>query len=99
MKRLSRAVFLSLLFATTMSGAVWAQTNGSNATISGHVNDPQSANLPGATITLYGRERSFSLVTTSDSSGAYSFKHLAPGEYLVEAGAAGLPSRPRKPSC
>lgn len=94
MKRLTRAVFISLLVAMTLTGAVRAQTNDSDLNISGHVKDPQNANVPGATVTLYGRERSFSLVTTTDSSGAYSFKHLAPGEYLVEAEASGFAMAP-----
>ena len=92
MKRLTRAVLASLLVAAAMAGAVQAQTNGSNATISGQVKDPQNANVPGARVTLYGRDRSFSLITSTDSSGAYSFKHLAPGEYLIEAEASGFAS-------
>lgn len=88
MKTLTRAVFVLVLVA--MAATVQAQTDSSNATIGGQVKDPQNANVPGATVTLYGRDRSFSLVTTTDSSGAYSFKHLAPGEYLVEAEASGL---------
>ena len=93
MKRLTRAVFVSVLVAVGMGGAVFAQTD-TNATISGHVKDPQSANVPGATVSLHGRDRSFSLVTTTDSSGAYSFKHLAPGEYLIEADANGFALAP-----
>ncbi|HEY0730443.1 MAG TPA: TonB-dependent receptor plug domain-containing protein, partial [Pyrinomonadaceae bacterium] len=89
MTRLTRAVFVSLLITVAIAGAVHAQTDNSG-TISGHVKDPQSANVPGATVTLYGRDRSFSLITSTDSNGAYSFKHLAPGEYLVEAEASGF---------
>lgn len=91
MKRLTRAVLL--IIAVALSGAAQAQTDG-NATISGQVKDPQNANVPGATVTLYGRDRSFSLITSTDSSGAYSFKHLAPGEYLVEAEASGFSLAP-----
>jgi len=54
-----------------------AQTTG-NTTISGHAKDPQGANVSGATVTLYGRERTFSLATTTDSTGAYRFEKLAP---------------------
>lgn len=88
MKRLTRAVLVSLIIAAATAGAAHAQTE--DATISGHVKDPQNANVPGARVTLYGRDRSFSLITSTDSSGAYSFKHLAPGEYLVEAEASGF---------
>ncbi len=93
MNGLMRAVFVSVLVAVATAGAGLGQS-GSNATISGLVKDPQNANVPGATVSLYGRDRNFSLVTTTDSSGAYSFKHLAPGEYLVEAEASGFALAP-----
>jgi len=87
-------VFGSLLFAVAIAGAIasgaQAQKATGNASITGHVKDPQGANLPGATVTLYGRDRTFSFVTHCDSSGAYSFEKLAPGEYLIEAEAGGF---------
>ena len=93
MKRLTRAIFVSVLVAIALAGTVRAQSD-SELNISGHVKDPQNANVPGATVTLYGRDRNFSLVTATDSSGAYSFKHLAPGEYLIEAEASGFSLAP-----
>ena len=90
MKRLTRAVLVSLFAGVALAVAVQAQTN--DTSISGHVKDPQGAHVPGATVTLHGRDRTFSLITTTDSSGAYNFKHLAPGEYLVEAQASGFAS-------
>lgn len=92
MKRLTRTIFVLVLVATAATAQ--AQTDSTNATIGGQVKDPQNANVAGATVTLYGRDRSFSLVTSTDSTGAYSFKHLAPGEYLVEAEASGFASAP-----
>lgn len=86
-----RRVVVSILITLIVVGAAQAQTA---ATISGYIKDPQGANVPGATVRLYGRERSFSLVTVTDSSGAYSFKNLAPGEYLVEAEASGFALAP-----
>ena len=50
--------------------------------------------MPGATVRLYGRERSFSLITVTDASGMYNFKNLAAGEYLVEAEANGFALAP-----
>ena len=70
---------LALAFAVTAS----AQTSG-NASLTGHVKDPQGANLPGARVRLYGRDRTFSLATTTDSTGTYQFERLAPGEDLGE---------------
>jgi iron complex outermembrane receptor protein len=82
---------LPLAIGLALSAQVLGQT-GSNTTITGHIKDPQGANLPGATVTLYARERTFSLTTTTDSSGTYRFERLATGEYLVEAQAKGFVS-------
>ena len=82
---------LALAFGLAQSAPVLAQV-ASNTTLTGHVKDPQGASLPRATVTLYARERTFSLSTTTDSTGAYRFERLAPGEYLVEAEAEGFAS-------
>ncbi len=87
-----KIIFVSILLILGSVAVVQGQTNG--AAISGYIKDPQGANVPGATVRLYGRDRSFSLVTATDSSGAYSFKNLAPGEYLVEAEASGFALAP-----
>src|SRR6185369_11525827 len=84
MKKLFIAILIGFAFVPA------AQTQTVDTEISGHVKDPQGANLPGATVRLFGRDRTFSLVTTTDSTGAYNFKHLATGEYLIEAEASGF---------
>jgi iron complex outermembrane receptor protein len=89
-----KRVVVSIVIALIVVGVVQAQTAGGGTTISGYIKDPQGANVPGATVRLYGRERSFSLVTVTDASGAYSFKNLAAGEYLVEAEANGFALAP-----
>jgi iron complex outermembrane receptor protein len=89
-----RRVVVSIAIALIGVGVVKAQTASGGAAISGYIKDPEGANVPGATVKLYGRERSFSLVTVTDSNGAYSFKNLAPGEYLVEAEANGFALAP-----
>ncbi|HKG47480.1 MAG TPA: TonB-dependent receptor [Pyrinomonadaceae bacterium] len=81
-----RRILVSILIALAAGIVAQAQT----AAISGYVKDPQGANVPGATVRIYGRDRSFRLVTVTDSSGAYSFKNLAAGEYLIEAEANGF---------
>ncbi len=97
MKRTNRKRLIVIVFALTFvlaqSALALAQaTRNSNATITGHVRDPKGASLPGATVTLYAREGSFRLSSTTDSTGAYRFERLAPGEYLVEAAAEGFAS-------
>jgi iron complex outermembrane receptor protein len=85
-----RIFILSILLIVTGVGLIEAQTTNGSAAINGYIKDPQGANVPGATVRLYGRDRSFSLATVTDSTGAYTFKNLAAGEYLVEAEANGF---------
>ncbi len=88
MKKSLRGVFLAILVGLAIVPAVKTQTV--ETEIGGHVKDPHGANLPGATVRLVGRDQRYSLVTTTDSNGAYNFKHLAAGEYLIEAEATGF---------
>src|SRR6266850_993041 len=81
----------ALLLALTHSALALAQTN-SNTSLAGQVKDPQGASVPGATVTLYARERTLRLSTSTDPTGTYRFERLGPGEYLVEAKAEGLAS-------
>jgi iron complex outermembrane receptor protein len=97
MKKINIRSFTVILFALVLvvaqSALVLAQaTARSNPSLTGQVKDPQGASLPGATVTLYGSDRTFSLATTTDSTGTYRFEKLAPGEYLVEAEAEGFAS-------
>ena len=64
----------------------------SSASIAGRVTDQSGAALPGAVVTLYARDRSAAvrIATVTDASGTYRFDHLAPGEYVLEAGAEGF---------
>ena len=92
MKKTNSRRFIVIAFGLLLVLSQSALAQSGTTTITGHVKDPQGANLPGATVTLYGRERTFSLSTTTDSTGAYRFERLAPGEYLVEAEAEGFAS-------
>jgi iron complex outermembrane receptor protein len=95
MKRISSrsliVIVSGLLLVFTCSTFALAQGSGS-ASLKGVVKDPQGAILPNATVTLYAREHSFRVSTSTDSTGTYRFERLAPGEYLVEAEAEGLAS-------
>ena len=96
MKRIYKsltAILFTVVLVLVLSASVFAQaTTDSNTTITGHVNDPQGASLPGVTVTLYAREHAFRVTTTTDSTGMYSFEKLMPGEYLIEAQAEGFAS-------
>jgi len=96
MKKISSRGLIGIAFGLllVLTQSVLAQSG--TTAVTGHVKDPQGAHLPGATVTLYGRERTFSLTTTTDSTGTYRFDRLAPGEYLVEAEAEGFASASAK---
>src|SRR5689334_11200368 len=81
---------LALLSSLTLL-ATHTRAQSAGASISGTVKDPQGAALRGATVTLYARGRTqLRLSTATDGAGAYRFERLAPGEYIVEAEAAGF---------
>src|SRR5437016_2133812 len=84
-------IISALAFTLGLAGSTptLAQTSATMSS-TGRVKDPQGASLPGATVTLFARDRTFSLSTTTDSTGTYRFEKLAPGEYLVEAQAQGF---------
>lgn len=84
-------IVVVLLLVLSHSAPAPAQAGG-DTSLTGQVKDPQGASLPGATVTLYARERTLRLSTSTDSTGTYRFERLAPGEYLVEAKAEGLAS-------
>jgi vitamin B12 transporter len=92
MKKIKSRGLIGIAFGLLLVLTHSALAQSGTTTITGHVKDPQGAHLPGATVTLYGREHTFSLTTTTDSAGTYRFDRLAPGEYLVEAEAEGFAS-------
>ena len=92
MKKITSRGLIWITFGILLVLTQSAFAQSGTTTITGHVKDPQGAHLPGATVTLHGRERTFSLTTTTDSTGTYRFDRLAPGEYLVEAEAEGFAS-------
>lgn len=75
--------------------AVWLALSAGCAfsqTISGVVQDAQGGAIPGATVTLVAQDNSARADALADLSGHYRFEALAPGAYLLEAGAAGFQS-------
>ena len=63
---------------------------GFGQTISGVIHDGQGAGIPGASVNLVARDNTARADAVSDSSGRYRFERVAPGTYLLEAGAAGF---------
>jgi len=77
--------FLSLLLICGASAAF-------GQTISGLVKDTQGAVIPSAVVTLTARDNTAAAASITDSSGRYRFDHVSPGDYLLEAAAAGFES-------
>src|SRR6201996_7105072 len=87
MKRnLIRAAFALALAIGAFSTAS-AQFNGS---ITGTVQDPAGANVPGATVTLTNVGTGEGKAGTTDAQGFYQFVSLAPGNYSVKTSAKGF---------
>jgi len=79
------ALAIALLFCSPVA---FSQSHGS---ISGKVTDPQGASVAGAEVRLRPRSGSQSL-TLTDDNGAYSFRNVAPGDYVLEINKGGFAS-------
>ena len=73
------AVFLFLMVAVT----VFSQSG--NARISGTIDDPSGAVLPGVSVTATNTATGVVTSTVSNEAGAYNFPSLLPGPYTVAA--------------
>lgn len=77
-----------------ISPLVHAQAN--SARIAGIVEDAKGLPLPGVRITLTETNTGLERVSTTTSSGTYSFPSLDPGPYVIETAAQGFSSQTRK---
>jgi vitamin B12 transporter len=78
--------FGSLLFVFAAALHAFGQTGSS---VTGRVIDEHSARVAGAEVLLRSRSGAQS-ITITDDNGAYSFKSVAPGEYVLEVKAEGF---------
>src|SRR5260370_2015529 len=60
------------------------------ASLSGVVSDPTGAAIPGASIRVLQAGMTVPLVSKTNQDGYYTFPFLNPGQYTVEASAAGF---------
>jgi len=79
---------LPLLFATPLLDAQTLTTGN----VTGIVNDPTGAVVPGAAVTITYAASTEARSTASDESGRYRFPLLKPGDYSITAQTAGLKS-------
>jgi iron complex outermembrane receptor protein len=73
-------VWLALVLVLTLSICALGQNSTS---ITGRVTDEHGASVSGAEVRLRSRSSSQTLAITDDN-GAYSFKNIAPGDYVLE---------------
>jgi len=72
----------------------WGQAT--NGTISGVIEDPQSASVVGATVSLNSPGRDLNLETVSDSSGRFVFAAVPPGAYQLKISKTGFKALDRR---
>ncbi len=60
------------------------------ATLYGHIYDPSSALIPGATVTVLTPTSATVATTKADADGAYQVNGIAPGSYIVQATSSGF---------
>jgi len=58
--------------------------------VTGSVTDPSGAVIPNAKLTLVDEQKGFSFTATSDSSGGYVIRQVAPGTYKLSVEAQGF---------
>lgn len=78
-----------ILFTSLLTLTLAAQTDRLTS-VSGRVIDPGGAVVTSAEVRLYSRDNAIQRIASTDSSGAWKFEQLNPGEYLVEARTQGL---------
>ena len=82
MRTLGAAAAATLVFCA----ALLAQ----NSSLNGTVSDPSGAVIPNAAITLANQQTGLQRVTVSDAQGRYTFDSVQPGNYRINAKAAGF---------
>jgi len=87
-KSLSLLLHVLFLCAFALPVALFAQAY--FGTVSGDLTDSSGAVVVGASVMLSDEEKGFNYITTSDSSGRYLFRSVAPGLYSVTAEAKGF---------
>jgi hypothetical protein len=89
---MARITLIFLLLATTWS-LLPRETPGQGETtsaISGQVNDPTNAGVPGAAVTITDQETGLKRAVKTNDSGQFNFPQLKPGTYSVQVEADGF---------
>ena len=87
----TKLAILTLAMLLIVPAQVMAQGARSSGIISGHAQDADGAGLPGATATIEGDNLvQASLSQVTDASGAFRFRNLRPGTYIVTVALTGF---------
>jgi hypothetical protein len=85
----SKAFFVAILLAM-LAGSVFAQQAITSGTLSGRVEDPTGAVVPGATVEVHNCDTNQQWSATSDAQGAFRMMYLPAGGYILKASSAGF---------
>src|SRR3954464_6807263 len=89
-RRISQFLLCIFLITAVLFMPSWVCAQAYFGTVSGELTDASGAVIPGATVTLLDEEKGFNFAATTDSSGRYLFRSVAPGLYSVTADAKGF---------
>src|ERR1700735_2642606 len=82
-----RGLLLAGILVSAVTGIATAQTA---AQITGEITDQSGAAAAGASVTATNSATNVERVTTTNTSGIYTFPELAPGNYRVKVTASGF---------
>ena len=83
-RRLRAAVGVALVTLAFAGAPTHARAQTTSASVSGTVQDPQGAVLPGVTVTLTSRTQGNNLVATTDTEGRFVFPIVRPDTYSLQ---------------
>jgi len=83
---------VSLILCASFSASLLLGQSTTTGGIAGVVEDPSSAVVTGATVTLHNLDNGNTQTVTTGDTGAYQFPLLTPGNYTVQATFTGLKS-------
>jgi hypothetical protein len=86
-KSTGTSIVLALVLCTSAFGQI------SNSTVSGTIEDPSRAVLPGVTVTATNTETGVAASAVTNESGAYNLVSLLPGPYKVAAELPGFQTK------
>ena len=80
-------------FVLSVAGASFAAAAAGPGRVSGWVQDPAGAPVPGASVSLLSPQGAIAATTRCDRAGAFRFDAVPSGSYVLTAGSAGFATR------